>query len=30
VLNFAQEHNKMKLHYPRKDYNKFIGNIYGN
>ena len=21
----AQELNKMKLHYPRKDYNKFIG-----
>jgi len=30
VQNFAQELSKMKLHYPRKDYNKLIGNTYGN
>tara|TARA_B100001939_G_scaffold5935_1_gene5553 strand:- start:460 stop:627 length:168 start_codon:yes stop_codon:yes gene_type:complete len=30
TLTIVLEHSKMKLHYPRKDYNKFIGNIYGN
>ncbi len=27
---FCSELSKMKLHYPRKDYNKLIGNTYGN
>jgi hypothetical protein len=30
VLKFAQELSKMKLHSFRKDYNKLIGNTYGN